>query len=74
MLEPSLFALQRKLPARDGAKWRTVHQGLNQADTVIAMGAAQTLGKVGGEILWRVVLDDEKQAVLASWTPSAGWH
>lgn len=66
------LALQRRLPEKDSNKWRTVHR-FRYEEAVEVLEGATRMGKVGRDLHWRVVVDDEFQKALLYWTRSAGW-
>lgn len=66
------FALQRLLLHRDGARWRTV-QTFTMTNAGAVLECADVLGRVGGQIEWRVVTDDYFQSALLRWKAGTGW-
>jgi hypothetical protein len=66
------LALQRMLPDHDSKRWRTVHH-FSQEECLEVLPAAAQMSKVGSELLWRVVIDDDFQRPILYWTPRSGW-
>jgi hypothetical protein len=72
-IQPGLrLALQRFLPGQDCRKWRTVHR-FGVDETIPVLNAAVQMGRVGEQIVWRVVKDDREQQPVMEWTRERGW-